>query len=252
MKQSTLALFMNASLAQGKGATRTRNERQQTFSRFEEFAKMQRFHDLSPQTLTRKQLATFVDAVRPDVSPRTLQNMLAHFRVALRGAGRGHVADSPEWSNKAFNATSHAGDRIGKHRAVTDAELVAAQRQAAVLSAAGREVMVLTELQRSFGLRAQEAVQCATSLASWKSALADRRPVLIATGTKGGRARTAVIPESLRDRAMRAVDAALSLSQSNHGHLVAADTLKAAMDRYAHACRAVDSLFQMRYEPGDS
>lgn len=212
MKPSIVAAFMNASLAQGKGATRTRIERHQTFVRFEQFAKAHRFHAVSPQTLTRKQVALFVDAVRPNVSARTLQNMLAHFRVALRGAGRGHVADSPEWSNKAFNATSDAGDRIGKHRAVTDAELAAAQRQAAALGAAGRELLVLSELQRSFGLRAQEAVQCAGSLATWKAALVDARPVLIATGTKGGRARTAVIPESLRDRAMRAVDAALALS----------------------------------------
>lgn len=239
MKKSTLALFMDAALMRGKGATRTRIERQQTFARFAEFAKAHRFHDLSPQTLTRKQMAAFIDAVRPHVSPRTLQNMLAHFRVALRGVGRGHVADSPEWSNKAFNAASRAGDRTGKHRALTADELAAAQAKAVTLGAAGREVMVLTELQRSFGLRAQEAVQCAASLASWKVALADARPVLIASGTKGGRARTTVVPDSLRDRALVAVEAALALAQANHGHLVAADGLKAAMDRYAHGCRAV-------------
>lgn len=236
MKKSILAIFMNAALAQGKGATRTRNERQQTFARFEAFAKKNRYQDVGPQTLTRKQMAAFVDAVRPDMSPRALQNMLSHFRVALRGVGRAHVADSPEWSNKAFNATSDPGDRIGKHRAVTADELAAAQAKAATLGAAGREVMVLTELQRTFGLRAQEAVQSAGSLASWKAALADARPVLIASGTKGGRARTAVVPESLRDRAMRAVDAAMVLADRNQGRLVAADGLKAAMDRYAHGC----------------
>lgn len=239
MKKSTLARFMDAVLAKGKGATRTRIEHHRVFALFEKFAKAHRFPDVSPQTLTRKQLAQFVDAVRSEVSPRTLQNMLAHFRSALQGAGRGHVADSAEWSNQAFNATSHPADRIGKHRAVTDAELAAAQRQAASLGAAGRELVILSELQRSFGLRAQEAVQCAGSLATWKAALVDARPVLIATGTKGGRARTAVIPELLRDRAMRAVDAALALSQSNHGHLVAADSLRGALSRYGHACRAV-------------
>lgn len=96
MKLSMIAVFMNAALAQGKGATRTRIERQQTFSSFEKFCKVHRFHALTPQTLTRKQLAMFLDDVRPSVSARTLQNRLAHFRVALRGVGRGHVADSPE------------------------------------------------------------------------------------------------------------------------------------------------------------
>ncbi len=239
MKLSMIAAFLNAALAQGKGSTRTRNERQQVFARFEKFCKAHRFHAVTPQTLTRKQLALFLDEVRPSVSARTLQNMLAHFRVALRGVGRSHVADSVEWSNQAFNATSHGGDRVGKHRAVSDAELAAAQRQAAALGAAGREAIVLSELQRTCGLRAQEAVQCAASLASWKAALEDGRPVLIAAGTKGGRARTAVIPESLRDRAMRAIDAALALSQSNQGHLVAADSLWGALSRYGHACRAV-------------
>jgi len=121
---------------------------------------------------------------------------------------------------------------------VSDAELVDAQREAAALGAAGREAIVLSELQRSFGLRAQEAVQCAASLASWKAALNDGRPVLIATGTKGGRARTAVVPESLRDRGIQAVDAALALSESNQGHLVAAESLRGALSRYGHACRA--------------
>lgn len=239
MKKSIRAAFMDAALKQGKGSTRTRIERQQTFVRFEEFSKANRFHQVSPETLTRKQLMQFVDAVRPDVSQRTLQNLLAHFRVALRGVGRGHVADAPEWANKQFNAASHAGDRVGKHRAVSNAELGEAQRQATALGAAGREVVVLTELQRSFGLRAQEAVQCSGSLQGWKAALTDGRPVLIASGTKGGRARTAMIPESLRPRAIAAVDAALALSSANGGRVVAADGLKAAMDRYAHACRAV-------------
>lgn len=238
MKESIAAAFMNAALSEGKRSTRTRIERHKAFLRFEAFAKAHRFHQVTPQNVTRKQVLAFVDSMRGQVTKRTLQNVLAHFRTALRGAGRSHVADSPEWANQSFGAEGDAGDRTGKHRAISEAELQAAYAKAVSMGAPGKEFLVLVELQRSIGLRAAEAVQSYDSLRAWKAALADGRPLLVSKGTKGGRARTTEIPASLRERAERAVNTAIALTQQNEGKLVSSRSLKGALDRYSHVCAA--------------
>ncbi len=239
MKKSIRAAFMDAALAKGKRSTRTRVERQRVFARLEEFAQKNRFHQLTPQTITRKQVMMFLDSMRGDVSQRALQNVMSHIRAALRGAGREHVADAPEWGNKSFGLESEPGARTGKHRALSESELQAAYAKAASMGDHGRELRVLAELQRSLGLRMQEAVQSAGSLGAWKANLADGRPVLVSKGAKGGRARTTVIPDLLRERAQRAVDAALVLSRENGGKLLPSTSLKGALDRYSHACADV-------------
>jgi hypothetical protein len=236
MKKSIRAAFMDAALSEGKKSTRTRVERHRLFARLEAFAKEHRFHQMTPQTMTLKQVKMFIDSTCETASPRAMQNIMSHIRTAVRGAGRAHVADSPEWGNKALNLESEPGDRTGQHRALSESELQAAYAKAATLGAPGRELVALAELQRSIGLRAQEAVQSAGSLAAWKAALEGGRPLLVSKGTKGGRARTTVIPEPLRERAQRAVDAALALSRENGGKLVPSTSLKGALDRYSHAC----------------
>lgn len=238
MQKSVTAAFMSAALNQGKKSTRTRIERHRAFVRFETFAREHRFHGVTPQNLTLKQVRMFVDELRKTNTPRSLQNVLSHLRCALRGAGREHVANSPEWGNAALRVESQAGDRTGKHIAVDAGVLAAAQEKALALGDAGREFRVLSELQRAFGLRLQESVQSADSLRAWRASLAAGQPVLVSRGTKGGRSRMTVVPEALRERAMRAVDAALGLARENGGKLVQAVSLKAARDRASNVYRA--------------
>jgi hypothetical protein len=239
MQKSITAAFMNAALSQGKRSTRTRIERHRVFVRLEAYAKEQRFHQVTPQNMTLKQVKMFLDSMRATASPRTLQNVMSHMRAALRGAGRANVTDSPEWGNKSLNLESKPGDRTGKHRALTEGELQAAQEKATKMGAVGREFLVLSELQRTLGLRIQEAVQSGDSLKAWQAALTTGHPVLVSKGAKGGRSRMTVIPQSLLERATRAVDNALVLSQQNEGKMVQSASLKSALDRYSNACRSV-------------
>ena len=239
MQTSVLATWMQAALNQGKKSTRTREERHACFARLQAFAKERRFHDLAPASITRKQIGQYIAHLQQQgVSPRSLQNQLSHIRAAMRGAGMGSKADSAEWSNQALGIASEPGGRLGKHRAVAESELTAAQAHAQELGDRGVEFTVLSELQRSLGLRAQEAVQAAGSLAVWERCLAENRPITVSEGTKGGRTRTAVVPEGLRERALIAVRAAQELAQRHGGKLVDASSLKAARDRYRHACSA--------------
>ncbi|MDE2255392.1 MAG: integrase domain-containing protein [Betaproteobacteria bacterium] len=239
MQTSVLATWMQAALNQGKKSTRTREERHACFVRLQAFAKERRFHDLAPASITRKQISQYIAHLQQQgVSPRSLQNQLSHIRAAMRGAGMASKADSPEWSNASLGIASRPGDRVGKHRAVTESELTAAQAHAGALGDRGMEFIVLSALQRCLGLRAQEAIQAAGSLAVWERCLAENRPITVSEGTKGGRTRTAIAPDSLRERALIAVRAAQDLAQRHAGKLVDASSLKAARDRYRHTCAA--------------
>ncbi len=239
MQTSVLATWMQAALNQGKKSTRTREERHACFARLQAFAKERRFHDLAPASITRKQIGQYIAHLQQQgVSPRSLQNQLSHIRAAMRGAGMASKADSPEWSNASLGIASRPGDRVGKHRAVTESELTAAQAHAGALGDRGVEFIVLSELQRCLGLRAQEAVQAAGSLAAWDRCLVRSSPITVSEGAKGGRTRTAVVPEGLRERALAAVRAAQDLAQRHDGKLVEASSLKAARDRYRHTCAA--------------
>lgn len=234
------ALFMDASLCLGKASTRTREERHLTFHALERFAHANRFRDVTPATLTLRQVRQLVEDWRGHgVTARTLQNRLAHLRSALKGVGLATKADSAEWSNAALGVASTPGDRVGQHRAISEAELLAAQTQAAAGGERGRAFVVLTELQRSLGLRAREAVQSPTSLAAWQRCLQQGRPIEVTRGTKGGRPRVTVVPESLHARALAAVDAAMSLAAQRDGMLIDAPSLQAARSRYSDACSNV-------------
>lgn len=238
MKQSFDAAMMAAALRMGQGATRTREEKHATFVDLHNYLKSQRFGVVEPQQLSLKHVRGYVEHLKErGVGVRSIQNRLSHIRCALRGEGMGAKADSPEWANPSLGVVSPPGSRLGKHRGLTNAELAAAQRAAAAWDERGREFAVLSELQASFGLRAQEAVQSAPTLSDWQRALQEGRPIQVIYGTKGGRPRATFVPNELRPRAQAAVDAALKLQADRQlGHLVASANLQAARDRYRHTC----------------
>ncbi len=80
---------------------------------------------------------------------------------------------------------------------------------------------------------AQEAVQSAQSLRTWKQALdrGDTR-LTVVFGTKGGRHREAMILEAVAVR--KALDNALAVAEDRHGRLIDKPDLKSAM-KYWHS-----------------
>src|SRR5690606_1281047 len=86
------------------------------------------------------------------------------------------------------------------------------------------------ELQRSLGLRAQEAVRSPESLATWRRALTKSEKIEVVLGTKGGRPR--YVDPADRERALKAVEAALRVCKAQGGVLIAKPDLKSAMARY--------------------
>ena len=217
--------------AAGKGSTATRAARTSHFRDLEQYLREQNIQVREAQHVSPKHVAGYVAALQErGVSSGSVQNRLASIRAAWRGAGR------DRWAEKK-NAELGAGprSRTGNKTALSD-ERYAQARADLVASGREREAAALA-LQRSLGLRAEEAVRSSQSLATWERALAAGQPIRVVQGSKGGRPRW-VSPGDTQ-RALAAVREARQLARN--GHLVRgqSDTLKSAIHRLDNSYRSV-------------
>jgi hypothetical protein len=216
--RSVEAKFMMASLHKG-AATLTRKKMLTTFRAFAAHARLQRYGDVDPATVTKKQLSKYVSTrIEAGITARTIQNEVSHLRRALHGAGRGAWIDA--LTNKQLGVP--AGTRIGTGRVVDEQVLARALEQAAA------DTRAWIQLERCLGLRREEMIESHKSLKQWEAALARGQSfITIRHGTKGGRVRDTVIPAPYRARALEAVRAALEVAVIR-SHLVDATTARAA------------------------
>lgn len=162
------------------------------------------------------------------MTKRSLQNEMAAIRNLLKQAGRDRLAQSERLNNRSLGLSG--ASRNGTRQAITPEHyrhaLETARAKDAGLAAA-------LELSRLMGLRSQEAVQSARSLKTWQQAL-DRGEsrLTVVFGTKGGRPRETVIPDTGAVR--KALDNANSVAESRHGRLIDKPDLKSAM-KYWHS-----------------
>jgi len=209
---------MDASLHKG-AATLTRQKMLTTFKAFAAHAKQRRYGDVDPATVTEKQLRNYVGArIEAGITPRTIQNEVSHLRRALRGAGRGELANSITNAHLGVPA----GTRIGTGR-VVDANVLAH-----ALEHAPADTRAWIQLERCLGLRREEMIESYKSLKQWEAALTRGQSfITIRHGTKGGRVRDTVIPMPCRERALTAIRAALEVTATRQ-YLVNAKTTRAA------------------------
>jgi hypothetical protein len=209
---------MMASLYKG-AATLTGKKMLTTFRAFAAHAKLQRYGDVGPDTVTKKQLSKYVSTrIEAGITPRTIQNEVSHLRRALRGAGRG------EWADAVTNAQLGvpAGTRIGAGRVVN------AQVLEHAIEHASADTRAWIQLERCLGLRREEMIESHKSLKQWEAALSRGQSfITVRHGTKGGRVRDTVIPAPYRARALDAVRAALDVVTARP-YLVGAKTARAA------------------------
>lgn len=193
------------------------------------------------------------------VGCRTLQNVAAAIRSALRGAGRNVFASSHEISNTTLGIGGTS--RLGTKRPITDLEYQAIYERAMALDAGLAAVL---GLERWLGLRAREAIMAIQSLADWLKFLATgATKIKIIHGTKGGRVRDTTL--HCREEAVKAIQFADEVAKKRGGVLIAVETLEAALGyyhrhvrdiglrgeiaphclRYTFACDAVASYMRM-------
>lgn len=206
------------------GSFATRSNRVDHIKRFVEHLKAANVQIRQVSQLKEKHVRAYVQArLDAGISKRSIQNELAGLRAVLRESGRHKLADQLDNAKLGAGGTSRAGTKyaISEER---QAEL------AANVFELDAGVHACIELQRSLGLRAEEAVRSPDSLATWQRALSKGQPIYVVFGTKGGRPRV-VYPADM-ERALRAVEAARSVCKAQGGVLVAKPDLKAAMARY--------------------
>ncbi len=230
----TKDLHHAARRARGKQAGSTRKARDQALARFARYLWDAGFQIHTTGQVREKHIRAWVADLRGrGRTARTVANSLAHVRTALEGIGRRAFAD------RLANAQLGVA---GASRAGTKAPLAPEQFEAFLAAARAKDpgVAMVLELQREFGLRAQEGVRSVDSLADWERVLASAGGdgfVLVIHGTKGGRTRRS--PPQDRARALDVVRRARAMCRGSGGKLVRKPDLKTAMQRYSNVTRRI-------------
>jgi len=226
IKAQATSEFRNTAKAVG-GAHLTVVARISTAERFVESIHSKGFQIASAAAVGGRHIASFIEERKADgASLRTMQNEMSHLRCMLRDVGREGLADHISISNKELGISGAC--RAGTKAAATDAQYRTA------VATAGRYdpgVAAALQLQRTLGLRSQEAITSGPTLRIWEKQIASAGHVHVAHGTKGGRERFAVVPD--RAAALDAVRNARIVAKANGGNLLPG-TLKQASERFGN------------------
>jgi hypothetical protein len=155
---------------------------------------------------------------------------MSHLRKILEKSGRHKIAASEALSNKALGIDGRS--RQGTKTACPQEKYKQAYTAAKAKDA---RVAAVMQLQRTFGLRRQEAIRAGKSLKTWQKAITNgQNTVRLSYGAKGGRPRDILILD--REQALLAVKEALSVMKD--GQLLDGG-LKEAKNYYSHAVAEV-------------
>lgn len=231
-KKSDFSAELVAASRRLGGSHLTQEARDKALSRFAEYVWGRGFQVASVQHIKLKHIRTYVENRQAaGIGARTIQNEVSHLRRALTAAGRGQFVEEQLGSRQlGLEQASRDGTKVAIDEAAYQAALAEVGRRDEGVAAA-------LELCRELGLRSQEAVMAGPYLAQWKQALEQGRRLAVAAGTKGGRLR--FLPSDMitrPERALAALERALRSSEGS-GRIVAADTLKSALDRFHNVAR---------------
>ncbi|EPB9671022.1 integrase domain-containing protein [Yersinia enterocolitica] len=168
-----------------------------------------------------------------NISKRTLQNEMSAIRAIFSIAGRSKIADPQheKLSNSALGLSDASRD--GTKIAINNERYLAALSYTQKHDIGAAAAM---QLARVMGLRTEEAVQSAKSLATWRAALLRNDIRLrVVFGTKGGRPRDTTIIN--REQVLQAVNYALKYANTHNGKLIDKPNLQSAIDKYRNTVR---------------
>jgi hypothetical protein len=156
-------------------------------------------------------------------SARTIHNKLCTVRRILKVAGFKKLANSAALRSRALGAPQGSRDGTG--------EAIAPERYAQVLRIAAKldepGLVPALKLQRTAGLRRQEAVMSGPSLEIWEQCLLSGLPLPVRHGMKNNRPRDVEIPDPDAVRTARAV------AEAQGGVLIQKPNLREALTRYS-------------------
>lgn len=216
MSGVNLDAFGRAFCADKKGSGATRDAGAKTSKIFHDFVKEKKWKNVTPQTLSSRQVRAFVShRIVQGISPRTVQNEVSHLRRIAAGAGQ-KLGDIREPKNDWGAVRLGLPSRI--ERATNKPSISSSQFERR--HELKPEIRVVLELESALGLRAREAVLCPKSLNEWAEKLGQARDdenlrLTVVHGTKGGRPRDVFIQPDRRDEALQIVEQAREIVQKN-------------------------------------
>lgn len=204
----------------------------------------------SVHQIKSKHVTSYLDHCnKSEYNARTIQNHITHLRTILREAGREQFVRE-QLSSKQLGLAKSCRD--GTKYAMSNRKY---EDSVAVAMARDKGVAAGLMLCRELGLRGQEAVMSGPHLNSWRASLEGRTalPVIISSGTKGGRIRE--LPASLipdKQAALEAIKFAQSIAAERDGNLIDKPTLEQAVNRWDNETRAIglkgeNSAHSLRY-----
>lgn len=235
--RTALKANLHSLAKKASGAHLTIESRSAGMNTFAAHLKEQGYTISSAHQIKLKHVTSYIDYCRKSGdSPRTIQNKVTHLRTTLREAGREQFVRE-QLSSKQLGLEKSCRD--GTKYAMSDRMY---EDAVAVAMARDKGVAAGLMLGRELGLRGQEVVMSGPHLNSWRAALEGRTPlpVIISSGTKGGRIRelpVSLIPD--KQAALEAVKFAQAVAAERGGKLIDKPTLEQAVDRWDNETRAI-------------
>jgi hypothetical protein len=219
---------------QGGGSFKTVSDRSKIASRFSERLATLNIQIRDVSHIKTKHIENYIRSRQDEnISSRTLQNEMAALRSILSQGGRNVLANPAheKLSNQALNISG--ASREGTKVSISDERL---REIVITVSEKDRGIALGIQLARYIGLRAEETVQSAKSLKTWRKNLeAGNNNVRIVFGSKGGRPRDASVFD--KQKVVVLLNEAIRYIEQNNGKLIDKPTLHQALDRYHNVLR---------------
>ncbi|TPV23671.1 integrase domain-containing protein [Pantoea anthophila] len=234
---------------QGGGSFKTVSDRSKIASRFSERLATLNIQIRDVSHIKTKHIENYIRSRQDEnISSRTLQNEMAAIRSILSQGGRNVLANPSheKLSNQALNISG--ASREGTKVAISDERL---KEIILTVSEKDRGIAIGIQLARYIGLRAEETVQSAKSINTWRKSLqTGENNVRIVFGTKGGRPRDATVFQ--KEKVLSLLNEAARYAEGNNGKLIDKPSLHQALDRYHNVLResgmtGVHSPHSLRY-----
>lgn len=234
---------------QGGGSFKTVSDRSKIASRFSERLATLNIQIRDVSHIKTKHIENYIRSRQDEnISSRTLQNEMAAIRSILSQGGRNVLANPSheKLSNQALNISG--ASREGTKVAISNERL---KETILTVSEKDRGIAIGIQLARYLGLRAEETVQSAKSINTWRKSLqAGENNVRVVFGTKGGRPRDATVFQ--KEKVLSLLNEAARYVEGNNGKLIDKPSLHQALDRYHNVLResgmtGVHSPHSLRY-----
>jgi hypothetical protein len=224
--KSPLAKFMDAALSKKRGARGTRERMHSTFKQLKRIAKEGKWGLIYPESITLKQMKTYVaKRIEEDISAHSIQTEVSAIRRAMEGAGR-HLDAVNLFTSASLGVP--AVSRKGNGIPISETTYLSA------LERADKATAALMRLQHDLGLRLNEAIEVAGTLAQWERTLRlGATHVHLLHGSKGGRPRDiSILPQNF-DAVYGAIVAALGTTKGGRHFPIQANNGRHAARLYS-------------------